>query len=111
MKISAVYLRHTESSRAIKVKYLRFPHVRPTGIRGDHASPQQSEAYFLVNISHMTSKRDSKLFKQLLRELPYNGILILCMLMESLLILYHQKYFRKSTSSDLLVSSMLIYLT
>ena len=29
---------------------------------------------FLLNISHMTSKRDSKLFKQLFRELPYNGI-------------------------------------
>ena len=35
------------------------------------------QVYFLLNISHMmTTKRDSKLFKQLLRELPYNGIKI-----------------------------------
>ena len=32
------------------------------------------QVYFLLDISHMTLKRDSKLFKQLLRELPYNGI-------------------------------------
>ena len=32
------------------------------------------QVYFLLNISHMTSKRESKLFKQLLRVLPYNGI-------------------------------------
>ena len=32
------------------------------------------QVYFLVNIVYMTSKRDSKLFKQLLSELPYNGI-------------------------------------
>ena len=35
------------------------------------------QVYFIVNISHMTSKRDSKLFKQLSSELPYNGINIM----------------------------------
>ena len=38
-------------------------------------------------------------------------LLTLYMLMDSLIIVYHHKYLRKSMSSDLLVSSMLIYLT
>ena len=50
-------------------------HVRPAGIRDDHTNPQMSSIVLSSkHVSLSQRKRDSKLPKQLLRELPYNTI-------------------------------------
>ena len=48
-------------------------YVRPAGIRDDHTNPQMSSIVLSSkHVSLWQRKRDSKLSKQLLRELPCN---------------------------------------
>ena len=50
-------------------------YVRPAGIRDDHTNPQmRSIVLSSKHVSLWQRKRDSKLSKLLLRELPYNTI-------------------------------------
>ena len=52
-------------------------YVRPAGFRDDHTNPQMSSIVLSSkHVSLWQRKRDSKLSKQLLRELPYNIIYI-----------------------------------
>ena len=50
-------------------------YVRPAGIRDDHTNPQMSSIVLSSkHVSLWQRKKDSKLYKQLIRVLPYNTI-------------------------------------
>ena len=74
-------------------------YARPAAIRDDHTNPQRSSTVFS---SEYVSLWQRKEIANCLNSCSVNyliALFTLCMLMDSLIIVYHHRYLRKSSSS------------